>query len=116
MDQTIAVSLNPRPSPSGSRVAWGLLLLIASADILSTVIGIRSCLSEQNPVAAWVIATFGPAGLIGLKTLALGVLAATVSQLPERYGWAALGGFGATQFAAVGWNVFLISSLSSLCG
>lgn len=95
---------------SGSRLAWLVLLGLAGADILLTTVGIRTGLREQNPVAAWALSNFGTAGLVGLKTFALGVLAVVVERLPERYGQAAFGGFGATQLCAVGWNGLLVAS------
>ena len=105
-----------RTSITVSRAAWVVLIGLAAADIVLTLIGIRSCLTEQNPVAAWTLGTYGPSGLVVLKGLALGVLAVTVWQLPDRYKHAAFGGFGVTQLYAVSSNAVLVSSRASICG
>jgi len=99
-----------------SRLAWTVLVGLAAADILLTLVGLQSCLTEENPVAERALATFGPAGLVGLKGVALGLLVAVVWRMPNRYGRAAMGGFCLTQVVAVGWNAMLVSSRASLCG
>lgn len=98
-----------------TRIAWAIILALAAADIALTVVGRQACLSEQNPFAQWVVVTFGPLGLVGLKTAALGMLALVTGILPRRYERAALSGFGLTQFLAVGWNAVLVSSLPTIC-
>jgi hypothetical protein len=98
-----------------SRIAWSIILVLAVADILLTVVGRQYCLTEQNPLAAYVVVTFGPFGLVALKSVALGILALMAGALPTRYERAALGGFGLTQFLAVGWNAVLVSSLPAIC-
>jgi hypothetical protein len=99
-----------------SNAAWAVLIVLAAADIFLTVIGVQSCLTEQNPVAAWALRVSGPAGLVVLKGVALGVLAVTVWYLPDRYKRAAFGGFGITQLYAVSSNAILVSSRASICG
>lgn len=98
------------------RAALAVLLALAAADIVLTVVGRQMCFTEQNPFARWIIHTFGPAGLVALKGVALGVLGVTMWYLPSRYERAAFGGFGLTQLAAVGWNAVLLGSQSAICG
>jgi len=98
------------------RVGGTLVVGLAAADIVLTLVGIQACFQEENPVARWVLMMFGPAGLVGLKSVALGVLGLVVWQLPSRYGRAAIGGFFLTQLFAVGWNAMLVSSQASVCG
>ena len=98
-----------------SRGAWAVLVGLAAADIVLTVVGRRACFTEQNPVARWIIHGFGPAGLVVLKGAALAVLAATMWHLPVRYERAAFGGFGVTQLFAVGWNTTLLLSQPAIC-
>lgn len=96
-------------------VAWAILVALAAADIVLTVVGRQACFAEQNPFARWVIHSFGPAGLVVLKGAALAVLAATMWRLPVRYERAAFGGFGLTQLLAVGWNASLLLSQPAIC-
>lgn len=98
-----------------TRIAWVVILVLAAADIALTVVGRQACLTEHNPFARWVVVTFGPLGLVGLKTIALALLALMTGLLPRRYERAALSGFGLTQFVAVGWNAVLVSSLPTIC-
>jgi hypothetical protein len=106
----------PWTVPTLTRIAWAIILALAAADIALTVVGRQACLTEHNPFAQWVVITFGPLGLVGLKTVALALLAVMTGFLPQRYERAALSGFGLTQFAAVGWNAMLVSSLPTICG
>lgn len=101
---------------SVSGVAWVVLIALAAADIVLTLVGRRACFSEQNPFARWIIHSFGPAGLVALKGVALAILAVVMWQLPVRYERAAFGGFGITQFVAVGWNTTLLLSQTAICG
>jgi len=96
--------------------AWALLVALAAADIVLTVLGRQACFSEQNPFARWIIHQAGAVGLVVLKGAALAVLAATMWQLPDRYERAAFGGFGLTQLFAVGWNATLLLSQPAICG
>jgi len=98
------------------RAAVALLVALAAADIVLTVVGRQMCFTEQNPFARWLIHTAGPAGLVALKGVALAVLAVTMWYLPSRYERAAFGGFGLTQLAAVGWNSALLLSQPAICG
>lgn len=96
--------------------AVGVLVLLAGADIVLTMVGLQSCFSEQNPVARWVLHAYGPAGLVVLKSGALGLLLTLMWQLPKNYERAAFGGFGLTQLFAVGWNSVLLASHAPICG
>jgi hypothetical protein len=99
-----------------SRTALTVLLALASADVVLTVVGRQLCFTEQNPFARWILHTFGTAGLVGLKGVALAVLGVTLWYLPTRYERAAVAGFGLTQLFAVGWNSMLLLSQSAICG
>jgi len=97
------------------RLVWTAVVGLAAADVVLTLVGVQSCLSEENPVARKALAAFGPVGLIGLKTFAVGLLAVVVWRVPARYGHAAVAGFCLTQLFAVGWNAMLVSRQASLC-
>jgi hypothetical protein len=90
------------------RLGGMLVVTLAAADIVLTLVGIQTGLQEENPVASRTLATFGAPGLVALKGLALGLLAVVVWQLPIRYGRAAIGGFCLTQLVAVCWNTVLV--------
>jgi hypothetical protein len=56
---------------------FGLLLILAIADILTTVIAVGHLgLTEINPIAAWLIASCGFTGFIVVKYIAILALGA----------------------------------------
>lgn len=93
-------------------VLWALVLGFALADTLLTVVGLELGLSEANPVARSMLSMFGVAGLVLLKGVSLGLLAAIVRTIPGRFEAAALLGFCLPQAAATGVNVTLVLSRS----
>ena len=68
------------------RYIWILVFVVLLADFSLTVYGFQLGLVESNPLARWLLAMFGVAGIFGLK---LGVLLLALLLrllMPDQYG------------------------------
>lgn len=76
----------PRPGPwADSRRVWGVVFAAALLDVVLTLYGLRLGFVEANPVADAVLRAVGPVlGLVGLKLLAVGVVALGSRRLSPR--------------------------------
>lgn len=74
----------PRPGPwANPRRVWAAAAVAGLLDVLLTLHGLRLGFVEANPVAAATLDAVGPVpGLVGLKLLALAVVAAASRRLP----------------------------------
>lgn len=101
-----------------TRVEQTLWIVIVGAvvgDVVLTVIGLRACFTEMNPVAAVLFSRYGPAGLVALKALSFGTLVGVYRYLSARFRPVALLGYAAPQLLAVWSNSLLISRRAALC-
>jgi len=64
---------------------WWLVGFTLVTDVALTLYGMSLNLVEMNPLAAFAIAEYGLAGMVGLKTLALAVAVAGWAVLPVTY-------------------------------
>lgn len=51
-------------------------ILLAAGDIATTHIGLQMGLSEGNPIMRYMYSSYGVLGLVGFKTIAMGVMLA----------------------------------------
>lgn len=67
------------------KALWALVLVGLIGDVATTYVGLQLGLVESNPVALWLIQTFGVFGMLLLKvsTLAIGVVCRGF--LPSKY-------------------------------
>lgn len=94
---------------------WGLVLVAAAADLVSTLAGLSLCFTEANPVARAFLDVGGGVGLVGLKLAALAVLFGVYRTVRPLYRRAALVAFVAPQLLAVGHNGLLIARHAASC-
>jgi len=97
------------------RILWVVIVGAVVGDVVLTVVGLRACFTEMNPVAAVLFARYGPAGLVALKALSFGTLIAVYRFLSGRFRPVALLGYAAPQLFAVWSNSLLISRRAALC-
>ncbi|GAA0198306.1 DUF5658 family protein [Haladaptatus pallidirubidus] len=67
------------------RILWFVVVLALVGDLLTTYIGLRTGLTESNPIARGALAEFGFAALLGLKAFSLAVGFACRPLLPREY-------------------------------
>jgi len=97
------------------QLLWGLVLIGAVADLLSTFFGLSLCFTEANPVARTMLDAGGGAGLIALKLGAVALLGAVYRHVRPLYRRGALLAFAAPQLVAAGHNGLLIARATGLC-
>lgn len=66
-------------------VLWSAVVLTALADLLLTAVGLSMGFSERNRFGAWVLSTWGFAGLIVLKLVVIAVAAVAWWRIPDQY-------------------------------
>lgn len=93
---------------------WGfcaLCLAMVVGDLVTTVYGLNIGLREQNPFVVAVLSSYGVAGLVGLKLIAVSWVGIIWYGLGRRYGIAAMAGLMVPQTVAVVLNVVTILTL-----
>ncbi|WP_135667404.1 DUF5658 family protein [Halorhabdus rudnickae] len=63
--------LEPQPLPEADAVLWAVVIVGSALDVVTTIVGVGSGLSEGNAVARAFMATYGTPGIGALKLLAL---------------------------------------------
>lgn len=64
---------------------WAALVCVTLGDLVTTLYGLRLGAIEANPVAAHAIAVHGPAFMVVLKGLFLGIWWVGLRSIPRRY-------------------------------
>jgi hypothetical protein len=67
------------------RLLWAIVLLALVGDLLTTYVGLRTGLTESNPVARHALGRYGFLSLVGLKTFALTVGFVGRTLVPREY-------------------------------
>lgn len=96
-------------------ILWGLVVVAAVGDLVSTLFGLSLCFAEANPVARAMLDAAGGAGLVALKLAAVALLAVVYRTVRPLYARAALVAFSVPQLLAVGHNGMLIVRHAGLC-
>ncbi|AXR81096.1 DUF5658 family protein [Natrarchaeobaculum sulfurireducens] len=93
------------------RALWVLVALSLVGDVVTTFVGLHLGLAESNPIARSAIDGYGLAGMLALKTLAVGVGLACRPILPDVYKPIVPAGLAIPWTIAVGINLYMISSV-----
>jgi len=96
-------------------VLWGVVIGVATADIVLTLVGLSLCFTEANPVARIALDAAGGVGLVALKGAALCALVAVYQLVRPLYGRVALTAFSLPQLFAVGYNTMLLARYAPGC-
>ncbi|KDE58343.1 hypothetical protein EL22_05490 [Halostagnicola sp. A56] len=89
-------------------VAVGAALI---GDVVTTFVGLHLGLTESNPIAHGAIDGYGPAGMVGLKLVAVAVGIGCRSLLPAEYRPIVPAGLALPWLVAIGINLYMISSV-----
>ncbi len=93
---------------------WGIALAAALIDALLTLHGLRLGLVEANPVADAVFRLVGPVpGLVGLKLLAVGVVALGSQRLSSGFRPSPAALLAAVWTCAAAYNGWLLLKVTS---
>jgi len=103
--------LEPRPLPEADAVLWTVVLVGSAFDIVTTMVGTASGLSEGNAVARAFMATYGTPGIGALKLVALVVLLIAWQYLAEESASIVLAGFALITLVVVGLNTLTLAGL-----
>lgn len=93
------------------RALWILVGVSLVGDIVTTFVGLHLGLAESNPVARNAIYSYGLAGMIALKALAIGVGLVCRPMLPRAYRAIVPAGLALPWTIAVFVNIYMISTV-----
>ncbi|WEL18649.1 MULTISPECIES: DUF5658 family protein [unclassified Halorhabdus] len=103
--------LEPRPLPEADAVLWIVVLVGSAFDIVTTMVGTASGLSEGNAVARAFMATYGTPGIGALKLVALVCLVLAWHSLAETSARLVLWGFSMVSLVVVGLNTITLAGM-----
>jgi hypothetical protein len=92
-------------------VLWGVILVAAVFDVLTTMRGLALGLSEGNAVARAFLDTYGTPGIGLLKFVALVLLVLSWWVLPDRSATIVLAGFAVISLLTIALNALTLAAL-----